>query len=172
MTFKPYDQIEGAEERKVVVTYKKTHRDNLPSEYQSLLKAAENACNRAYAPYSSSRVGAAVLLNNDRVVSGSNQENAAYPSGLCAELVALFSAHSDFPNATIRAMAITAKAPENKTLNHPVTQCGSCRQVMAEFELPDEQAMEVILSDGREEVWVLPSAKHLLPLTFEGEMLR
>jgi cytidine deaminase len=105
----------------------------LPDEIQNLMKLAVEVRKNAYAPYSKFRVGAALLLDNGEIVLGSNQENAAYPSGLCAERVAIFQAGSIYPKAKILKMAITAASDTNKTIS-PIPPCGSCRQSIAEYE--------------------------------------
>ena len=101
--------------------------DNLPAEVQSLMNLAIETRKNAYAPYSKFRVGAAILLDNGKIVLGSNQENAAYPSGLCAERVAIFQAGAIYPNSKIVKLAITAASDTNPTKS-PIPPCGSCRQ--------------------------------------------
>jgi cytidine deaminase len=106
---------------------------NFQEEIQSLMNQAIEISKNAYAPYSKFRVGAAILLDNGKIVLGSNQENAAYPSGLCAERVAIFQAGAIYPDAKIVKLAITAASDTNPTLS-PIPPCGACRQSIAEYE--------------------------------------
>ncbi len=125
----------------------------------------------AYAPYSNFFVGAALLLENNKIICGSNQENVAFPSGLCAERVAFFSAGSQYPDVPIKCIAITARSPKFR-INTPVTPCGDCRQVMAEYEDRHKKDIRVILSGEKGKIYVIDSIKVLLPLMFSGEGLR
>ncbi|MFN5621845.1 MAG: cytidine deaminase [Flavobacteriales bacterium] len=138
---------------------------------QRLLLAAKDAMHRAYAPYSQFHVGAAILLENNSIVEGNNQENAAYPSGLCAERVAIFSVGANFPNQTIQAIAITASSA-NYIAGEPVTPCGACRQSMLEYELKQGKPIAVYLLSPSNEVIVIPSVSQLLPLHFDASNLR
>jgi cytidine deaminase len=126
---------------------------------------------RAYAPYSQFHVGAAILLENGTMVEGNNQENAAYPSGLCAERVAIFSVGANFPNQPIRAIAITASSATYVSVE-PVTPCGACRQSMLEYELKQNTPIAVYLVSPSDEVIVIPSVSQLLPLHFDAKNLR
>jgi len=138
--------------------------EELPEDSRNLVEQAREASRRAYAPYSQFRVGAAILLENGEIVTGNNQENSAYPSGLCAERVAMFYAGSRFPQVPILKMAIAAFHKE-RYLTHPVYPCGDCRQVMLEYELRGRVPMQIILY-GSEKIQVVKSAKDLLPLPF------
>ncbi|MCP4310914.1 MAG: cytidine deaminase [Bacteroidetes bacterium] len=129
-----------------------------------LVERAMEAAGKAYAPYSDYHVGAAVLLENGKVFAGNNQENAAYPSGLCAERVAIFYAGAQFPDVPVVSIAITAFA-DGKFQEDPVTPCGACRQVLYEKEVHGGKAMEVILY-GTRKIQVLSRATDLLPLPF------
>ena len=131
-----------------------------------LVQKAQEATLSSYAPYSLFRVGAAVLLENGTVVMGSNQENVAYPSGLCAERVALFAANSQHPVQSVKALAIAARKENGELVKNPITPCGSCRQVMVEIEKRYETTMRVLLC-GTEEVYIAESARSLLPLSFD-----
>ncbi|MEI6124727.1 MAG: cytidine deaminase [Bacteroidota bacterium] len=135
-----------------------------------LLKKAEEALHLAYAPYSGFRVGAAILLQNGSIVIGNNQENAAYPSGLCAERVAMFAAASQYPGVAFTAIAITAKA-KNFIINNPITPCGSCRQVMAEYENVSKVPLRIILKGESGKVLVLENVGSLLPFVFTAQQL-
>jgi len=143
----------------------------LPVDTQRLLLSARAAMGRAYAPYSQFHVGAAILLENGTVVEGNNQENAAYPSGLCAERVAIFSVGANFPNHLIRAIAITASSATYIS-GEPVTPCGACRQSMLEYELKQNAPIAVYLLSPSDEVIVIPSVSQLLPLHFDAKNLR
>lgn len=139
--------------------------DALDDESKSLVREAEKALVLAYAPYSSFLVGAAMKLDNGQTVTGTNQENAAYPSGMCAERVALFAKASVFPHATIRKIAIVAKRETQSSLL-PVTPCGSCRQVLLEFELRQGKPVEIIMQVADDQWIRVKSAADLLPYNF------
>lgn len=135
-------------------------------EEQQLIKAAKAIAKKAYAPYSKFFVGAAVMLDNGEIVTGNNQENVAFPSGLCAERTALFYANAQYPDAAVKALAVVAYA--NKTYSkQPITPCGSCRQVLLESENRHQKPMRVIMC-GEEKIYVAQSAKDLLPLSFDS----
>ncbi len=144
--------------------------DELNKEDKHLLEQAMDAAGSAYAPYSHFKVGAAVLLQNGTIVKGSNQENAAYPSGLCAERVALFSCGAQFPGITIKSIAVTAFIETSK-LPHPVSPCGDCRQVMAEYEHRYHKNIRMIMITDGGKIIVLESVKLLLPFMFNSESL-
>src|SRR5688500_1619777 len=146
------------------------HLEDFDLESKYLIHKAKDATNHAYAPYSKFLVGAAVLLEDGTVVTGSNQENAAYPSGMCAERVALFSAISQHPEAKISKIAVVAKKKGGKELV-PATSCGPCRQVMLEFEIRQNKPFEVLMLN-QEHQWVkASSATSLLPFCFTGASL-
>jgi cytidine deaminase len=138
-------------------------------KYQNLINKAKEAVKSAYAPYSGFRVGAAVLLANGKIVTGTNQENSAYPSGLCAERVAIFYANSQYPDEPITALAICAfyKGEFRKI---PTAPCGSCRQVMIETEIRFKTPMKILLY-GSSKILEIDNAKSLLPLTFTSDDL-
>ena len=125
---------------------------------------------KAYAPYSKFKVGAALLLDNGKIVLGSNQENAAYPSGLCAERVAIFHSGSIYPEAKILKMAITAASDTNQTVA-PIPPCGSCRQSIAEYEFKQDTPIEIYFMGESGEVYKSNSIKNLLPLSFDKTSL-
>ncbi len=145
-------------------------RGELPEEMANLLSQAEEAATRAYAHYSHFQVGAAILLNNGVVVTGSNQENAVYPCGLCAERTAAFAASSRFPEVPFHTIAITAVNPV-EPLSKPVSPCGSCRQVLFEYEQKFNQPIEVILSGQTGPVYRFSCVEDLLPYTFHAGFL-
>lgn len=132
---------------------------------RDLLILADEACNKAYAPYSSFQVGAALLLENGEIVCGSNQENAAYPSGLCAERVAMFAASAKYPGVAFKAIAITAKS-KKFAVNYPVSPCGACRQVMAEYENFGKNSFKVLLKGEQGKIIIINNISSLLPLAF------
>ena len=139
--------------------------DELPEESRKLVDAALEATRRSYAPYSHFYVGAAVLLENGVVVTGNNQENVAFPSGLCAERTALFYANSQYPEVPVKALAIVARDSSGKVTQAPISPCGACRQVMLETENRFGKPMQILLASA-EEVIVVERASALLPLAF------
>lgn len=142
----------------------------MSSEDQQLLAAAREAATRAYAVYSHFHVGAAILLANGKVITGNNQENSAYPSGLCAERTTAFYASATYPDVPFKKIAITAINPMQE-LTHPATPCGACRQVLAEYEQKAGEPIEVILAGQSGEIWKVGSIEDLLPLSFSSEDL-
>ena len=132
---------------------------------QSLIESAREVMKNAYAPYSKFSVGAAALLSNGSVIKGSNQENIAYPSGLCAERVALFYAGANFPNEAVETLAIVAEG-DLVPMETILSPCGGCRQVMVETESRQKKAYRVILVSQNRQVVIFKSAKDLLPLAF------
>lgn len=134
--------------------------DELSVEERQLTDAALEATQRSYVPYSNFHVGAAALLENGMVITGTNQENVAYPSGLCAERTTLFYANSQYPDVAVKALAIATCDSE-----HILSPCGACRQVMAEIEKRYRKPIRILLC-GKTEVYVVESAAALLPLTF------
>jgi cytidine deaminase len=141
----------------------------LPAADQKLVLAAREAAKHAYAPYSGFHVGAALLLANGEIVTGNNQENAAYPVGLCAERVALFHAHSNYPAEAVKVLAVTA-FNKHGIINEPVKPCGSCRQALVETEVRYKEPMRIIL-DGNDKVQVFEGIGNLLPFAFRPESL-
>ncbi len=139
--------------------------DELVDADRKLVDAARDATLNAYAPYSHFSVRAAVGLDDGAVVCGSNQENAAFPSGMCAERVAAFYAGANNPGAKFAAIAIAARDAEGKEVEAPVSPCGACRQVLLEYEKLAGRNVRVLLV-GSDEIYVLPSVKSLLPLAF------
>lgn len=145
--------------------------DELNETDRRLVEMAKDATQRAYAPFSKYQVGAALLLDNGKIVEGSNQENAAYPSGTCAERTAVFYASSANPGIAVRKIAIAAwmdpgqgKDMEEGFQAHPASPCGGCRQALLEYEHLYGD-IEVLLY-GRDKTYILPSIKSLLPLAF------
>ena len=142
--------------------------DQLTEDDRMLLQKARLATQYAYAPYSKFHVGAAALLVNNEIVMGSNQENASFPSGICAERALLASAAQLYPNVAVKSMAVSYNNLKGNN-NSPVTPCGFCRQVMAEHELRMNTPMRLILAGTSGNVFMIPSIKMLLPLAFQLE---
>lgn len=138
--------------------------NELTPQDQELVTAAREATKRSYAPYSHFHVGAALLLSNGQVVTGSNQENAAFTSGTCAERAACFWAHSNYPDLDFDTIAVAACDHDGEVTN-PISPCGHCRQALLEFEKIAKKDMRVILI-GKDKIYILPSIKSLLPLAF------
>lgn len=138
---------------------------DLDSKIQELVKLAKAATYRSYAPYSHFRVGAAILLDNGEIVEGSNQENAAYPSGLCAERTAAFYANSRYPDAKFEVIAIAARDTDGQFCESPISPCGACRQSLLQYEVLAGHPVRVILV-GRDKVYAMESIESLLPFAF------
>ena len=162
-------------ERQITAFIKEYRPEELPVEYLELTEAAKAATLRAHAPYSRFHVGAAILMENGEIVSGANQENAAFSSGTCAERSACFYTASAFPGMAMRRIAIAAYAEQDQQGNPdspqevkfqrlPISPCGSCRQSLLEYETL-YGPIEVVLY-GADAVYLLPSVKSLLPLCF------
>ncbi len=146
------------------------HKENLTDEENELLAAAEDALDHAYAPYSNFRVAAAILMEDGTIITGVNQENAAYPAGLCAERVALYRAGAELPGMKIRCMAITARPPGNDPFPG-ITPCGGCRQVMMEFVNRQEKSFRLIMP-LKNNTWLrVNKAEALLPFGFRTKTL-
>ncbi len=137
---------------------------------KALFLASKKARDNAYAPYSNFQVGAALLLENNKIVTGNNQENAAYPSGMCAERVAIWNASSQYPNIKILKIFITAKSNVKK-VTKPVSPCGACRQTIAEYELNQATNIELFFTGETGKIIKSNSIKDLLPLTFDKNLL-
>ena len=142
----------------------------LPEIIQNLMQEAIAIRKKAYAPYSNFKVGTALLLDNGKIILGSNQENAAYPSGLCAERVAIFQAGTLFPEAKIVKIAISA-ASGNSTTSAPIPPCGSCRQSIAEYEIKQNTPIEIYFMGEIGSIYKSDSLKNLLPLLFDKNFL-
>ncbi|HTF02577.1 MAG TPA: cytidine deaminase [Bacteroidia bacterium] len=137
----------------------------------ALLVQSRAAGKQAYAPYSAFHVGAALRLANGIIVSGNNQENVAYPSGLCAERVAIFHAGAVYPDVAVTAIAVTCSS-ERFAVNRPLSPCGACRQVMAEYEKRHNTNIRIILAGESGAVYIVGSIRELLPLSFEADELK
>lgn len=142
--------------------------NDLNSELVELIELAEGNLQNAYAPYSNFKVSSVCKMANGESVSGTNQENGAYPSGLCAERVAVFAAKSKFPNQNIEKIIITTEQ-SNPT---PFSPCGACRQVISEYEHQQQSPIQIILKSGNSKIWVFNSVADLLPFSFNGDSLK
>ena len=157
--------------RKIEIEYIETiDLEQLSTIEKELMTQAINVANTAYAPYSEFNVGAALILENDKIITGNNQENSSFPCGICAERVALFSANSMYPHLEIKKIAITAIS-NNFILTHPVGPCGLCRQVLIECEERQNTEIEIILFDSNK-IIKLQNAKSLLPFYFKEDKLK
>lgn len=144
--------------------------DELPKDIALLMEKAKEARLKAYAPYSKFLVGAAILLDNGEVITGSNQENASYPSGLCAERTAIYYAGAQYPRAQIKTIAITAGSQSNGTTT-PIPPCGACRQSIAEYEFKQDTPIEIYFMGTSGKVVKSKSLANLLPLGFDRSFL-
>ncbi len=160
------------EKKSIHVSYTEFNSiEELKIDEKNLLNKAHQAVGSSYAPYSKFHVGAAVLLEDGNIVLGSNQENAAYPSGLCAERVALFAASAQYPNVAVVAIAITVHSEKSK-INEPLPPCGACRQVMTEYEYKGNHNMKIILQGESGNIQIIDRADYLLPLIFNPKYLK
>lgn len=154
-------------QKSITISYEEYYsNEELNSSDKELLNNAVEATKRAYAPYSKFNVGAAVKLDNGEIISANNQENAAYPSGLCAERVAIFYAHAKFPNASIESLAVTA-AVDGSICDTPTYPCGACRQVLAESESRAGKHIRIIIG-GEKVIQVVNGVHSLLPFVFNN----
>jgi len=142
----------------------------LTKKDQQLLRRAKKALKDSWSPYSGFQVGAALHLQNGKIIGGSNQENAAYPLCLCAERVAIAAADAVYPGVPIISIAITAKSI-NQVVDEPISPCGACRQVICETEGKHQKDMRIILQGEIGKVYILQSGKDFLPLSFDSSKL-
>ncbi len=138
----------------------------LDTQDKELAQAAIEATSQAYAPYSNFNVGAAVMFEDGSIVKGANQENAAYPSGICAERTALFYASASRPDARMKALAIAAMQ-NGRLCKTPVTPCGACRQVMSQYQFKSGIPMSILLV-GEDKIWKFAKVEDLLPFMFDS----
>lgn len=155
---------------KIEIIFKSTSFEELDSKHKKLVLNARESYTHAYAPYSGFLVGSSVLLENGEIVNASNQENVAYPSGLCAERIALFYAGSRYPDVSINAITVSATSKSFK-LEGLISPCGGCRQVMAEYEEKQDSNIKVLL-DCSDSILIIDSVKDLLPLLFKLPLLK
>ncbi|HDZ13278.1 hypothetical protein LCGC14_0692340 [marine sediment metagenome] len=142
----------------------------LSEDDHALMSKAVAARKNAYAPYSNFQVGAAVLLENGQVVIGSNQENASYPSGLCAERVAIFQAGALYPSVVVKTVAITATSV-NRVVDTPAAPCGNCRQAMLEYEVKQKEPVRLLIMGETGKVIQCNAISDILPLGFDSSYL-
>ena len=159
------------QEKKIELSFITAHISELTEQEQQLVSNAKSALKTAYAPYSGFLVGASVLLENGEIINGSNQENVAYPSGLCAERVALFYAGARYPDIKVKTIAVSVLS-KNFEVTDVVSPCGACRQVMAEYEEKQEQEIKVILHSPTDEVLIANTVEDLLPFMFKSPLLK
>jgi cytidine deaminase len=145
--------------------------EELNSEDAWLLNEAKEVTQDAYAPYSNFRVGAVAKLSNGEIVAGTNQENASFPAGLCAERVLLASVSSIYPNIAIESIAISYQSNGGSS-NHPISPCGVCRQTLQEFEQRTNRPIRLILGGMEGKIFIINKSSFLLPLAFTSEELR
>lgn len=153
--------------RTVAIPYSSCNLDELEEDARQLVLQARQATYLSYAPYSNFYVGAAVRVANGAVIMGSNQENVAFPSGICAERCAMFYANSAYPDVAPVSIAIAARGRDGKFTAHPISPCGACRQVLLEAQIRYGKPLEILLS-GMEEVYVLKGVGALLPFQFDS----
>ena len=154
----------------VNISYCKVEEAELSDADRTLLSAARGATYRSYSPYSHFSVGAAVMLADGTVLEGSNQENSSYPLGLCAERTVLFYAGSRYPDTAIDTLCVAARGTDAAFTANPIAPCGGCRQVLLESECRQQSPIRIILY-GRDGIYVIKSARDLLPVSFDSSFL-
>ena len=159
------------QEKKIELSFISAQLSELSSKEKQLVANAKSAVTTAYAPYSGFLVGASVLLDNGEIINGSNQENVAYPSGLCAERVALFYAGARFPDAKIKTIAVSVMS-KNFKVTDVISPCGACRQVMAEYEEKQKSKIRILLHSPDDKVLISDSVEDLLPFVFRSPFLK
>ena len=158
-------------EKEILIQYQEIVNFNLLSDIdKKMINKAQEISNVAYAPYSQFQVGASVLLENNLIITGNNQENSSFPCGICAERVALFTAKANYKDINIQKIAITAFS-NNFNLEEPVGPCGLCRQVLLEYELKQNTDIEVLLFNSKK-IIKIAKAQYLLPLYFKENKLK
>lgn len=149
----------------ITVPITRASYEELGEEDRRLVALARQSTYRSYAPYSDFHVGAAIALSNGQTICGSNQENAAFPSGTCAERAACFYAHAQYPDAAFQTIAIAARGKDGDEVANPISPCGACRQALLEYEKLAGHNVRVIMA-GAGIIYIAPSVKSLLPLAF------
>ncbi len=144
--------------------------DHLDAMEKTLFDKAMNVRDIAYAPYSNFTVGCAILLENGEIITGSNQENAAYPSGLCAERTTIFYTGANYPDVKIKKLFVIG-APRNATDSVPIPPCGSCRQSILEYESKQNEGIEIYFASLGGEIYKTKSIRDLLPFSFDASYL-
>src|ERR1700741_2575646 len=143
---------------------------DLSKKDAELLLEAQKMLKNAYAPYSNFSVGCAILLDNGKIITGNNQENAAYPSGLCGERVAIYSAGAHYPKSVVKTIAISVKS-KNVVIKEPLSPCGACRQAIAEYENKFGEPIRILMSSEKGPIYIAQSIESLLPLMFSKKYL-
>jgi len=154
---------------KIEFSFERKKIEELTHRQKEVIETAKNACDKSYSPYSHFSVGAAVEMENGEILSASNQENASYPSGLCAERNVLFYAKAQYPDKEVIRIAIVAKN-EGVVTKTPVSPCGSCRQVMTETAMRQKRKIELIMAG--EDTCIVHDVNDLLPLQFNADSMR
>ncbi len=168
----PEFKSSGMKVKEISIKYAETDQaSDLEPADKLLLESASEAAKQAYAPYSGFRVGAALRLANKQIIKGNNQENAAYPSGLCAERVAIFAASAQHPGAVIESIAITVNTDSHKVID-PVPPCGACRQVIAEYENKQNKKIRIIFAGETGKIIQVEGIESLLPMSFNSKNLQ
>jgi cytidine deaminase len=158
--------------RELKITYAEFENETeLKPEDLDLLIRARAAADNAYAPYSNFYVGAALLLKNGTIITGNNQENVAYPSGLCAERVAIYAAGAAYPDEAIETIAVTCKS-KSFEVNEPLSPCGACRQAIAEYEMRHNSKIRILLAGEKGIIRMVESISDLLPFMFKEDKLK
>ncbi len=153
----------------ITISYQQLSFQELSLSDKKTLDHAKQMAEKAYAPYSNFHVGASAQLENGMQIGGNNQENAAYPSGLCAERVALFTANSQYPDQAVECLGIYLPAVFNPTIPSP---CGACRQVICEIRIAQDKPIRLLLMNGDNTVWLFNDANDLLPFSFTSDHLK
>ena len=157
--------------KKIELDFNLAHLSELDLQDVELITNAKESLSTAYAPYSGFLVGASILLENGKMVNGSNQENVAFPSGLCAERVAIFYAGAKFPNVKIKTIAITAVSKKFE-IKDIISPCGACRQAIAEYEVKQENDIRILLHNPDDSILIVNSVSDLLPFMFKSKGLK
>ena len=158
-------------EKKVNTSFFIADFEELSEQEKNLIVKAKHALKSSYSSYSGFSVGASILFDDETTLEGSNQENVAYPSGLCAERVALFYAGSKYPNKIIKTIAVTAES-KDFSIDDYISPCGACRQVMAEYEEKQKLSIRVLLHSPNNQVLISNSVEDLLPFVFKSPFLK
>jgi len=159
------------QKKKIELNFISAHFSEIEKKDQELIFNAKKSFESAYAPYSGFMVGASILLENGEIINGSNQENVAYPSGLCAERVAMFYVGARFPDIKINTIAVSVYSSSFE-INDVISPCGACRQVMAEYEDKQQKPIRVILHSPNDEVLIANRVQDLLPFMFKSPHLK
>lgn len=158
-------------EKELKITFESIENYNSLDEIEKkLFDAAQKIREKAYAPYSNFQVGCAILLENGEIISGSNQENAAYPSGLCAERTTIFWAAANFPDVKIKKLFVIG-APKDAVSSVPIPPCGGCRQSILEYEAKQKEGIEIYFASLDGEIYKTKTIRDLLPFSFDSSYL-